>query len=304
MRLKYLCIWMLLGSLIFSVCFAETYTETRLDPVLPVPEEIRWLLEVASEEVGYHEGEHGWTKYGEWAGDPYAQWCAEFLCWCVSRVDELHGCSLLGSFFPLWSSSNTGRAWFIRNGRYAVRSGEVEDWGYEWLSGETEYLKPGSYIPQPGDYVFFTWTSGPDTDHVALVEYCTRDASGSTQIHVIEGNNPASVSRNVYPLSNTQILGFGTVHDLVEITMRYGNEGEKVRQLQEKLSYLGYLDPQFLTGTFGRATVEAVRSFQQEHHLRTNAIANLETQLLLNQEYEQKQYNDPAFWQVVDEEDE
>ena len=295
---------MLLGSLFFSSCFAESASETQLEPVCPVPKEVRWLLEVASEEVGYHEEDHGWTKYGDWAGDPYAQWCAEFICWCVSRVDDLHGTSLLGSFFPLWTSSNAGRAWFIRNGRYAVRSGEVEDWGYEWLPGETEFLKPGSYIPQPGDFVFFTWTSGPDTDHVALVEYCTRDASGSTQIHVIEGNNPSSVARNVYPLSNTQILGFGTVHDLVEITMRYGNEGEKVRQLQEKLSYLGYLDPQFMTGTYGRATVEAVRSFQLAHHLRANAIANQETQLLLNQEYDQKQFNDPALWQVIDEEGE
>ena len=57
--------------------------ENRLEPVEVVPDYVSWLLETAGNEVGYREGDHGYSKYGEWAGDPYAQWCAEFLCWCV-----------------------------------------------------------------------------------------------------------------------------------------------------------------------------------------------------------------------------
>ena len=275
-----------------------------LDPVCPVPQAVTWLLEVASEEVGYREGDHGWSKYGEWAGDPYCQWCAEFLCWCVDQVDQRHGSSLLNTFFPRYSGSNTGRDWFIRAGRFAVRTGEVEGWGYEWLKGQKEFLRAGSYIPQPGDYVFFTWTSGEDTDHVALVEYCSRDAEGRITIHVIEGNNPVGVARNAYPLSNTQILGYGTANDLVDITMRFGNQGEKVRQLQSKLIYLGYLDPSYETGRFGNATNDAVRQFQADHGLRTNAIANIDTQLLLDEEVDRKYNLDPATWLVVEEEEE
>ena len=83
-----------------SFSFAADGTD-RLEPVLLVPDYVTWLLEVASEEVGYREGDHGYSKYGDWAGDPYAQWCAEFLCWCVDQVDQRHGTHLLGRIYPL-----------------------------------------------------------------------------------------------------------------------------------------------------------------------------------------------------------
>ena len=288
-------------GLLLSCALAEQ--EERLEPVEVVPDYVEWLLEVAGEEVGYREGDHGWSKYGEWAGDPYAQWCAEFLCWCVDQVDQRHGTHLLNRIFPRYSGQNTGRAWFIRAGRFAVRKGEVDGWGYEWLKGHDTFIRTGDYVPQPGDYVFFTWTSGVDTDHVALVEYCSLTPDGKTRIHVIEGNNPAGVARNEYSLYDTQILGYGTVHDLVDITMRYGNSGEKVRQLQESLAYLGYLESRFITGDFGNATAAAVRAFQAAHGLKTNSIANLETQRRIQEEADLKRDRDPATWTVVDEED-
>ena len=294
--LMLLCIFFLSLS-----SFAEA--ENRLDPDVLVPDYVSWLLDVAGEEVGYREGDHGYSKYGEWAGDPYSQWCAEFLCWCVDQVDQRHGTHLLGRVFPLYSGQNTGRAWFIRAGRFIVRKGEVDGWGYEWLKGRREYIRSGDYIPQPGDYVFFTWTSGVDTDHVALVEYCAWNAEGKIDIHVIEGNNPVGVARNVYPLSNTQILGYGTVHDMADITMRFGNSGEKVRQLQESLSYLGYLEKRFVTGNFGNATASAVHAFQVNYHLRPSSVANMETQLRLQEEVELKRDQDPQTWTVIDEDD-
>lgn len=287
------------GLILVSASLAE---EKRIEPVCEIPEHVKWLLEVADREVGYREEEHGYTKYGEWSGDPYCQWCAEFLCWCVDQVDREHGTKLLNTVFPLYTSSNTGRDWFIRAGRYAIRSGEVEGWGYEWLRGEREFLRTGSYVPQPGDYVFFNFTSGSDTTHVALVEYCSEDENGKIIVHVIEGNNPVSVARNTYDLMNTRILGFGTANDLVDITMRFGNNGEKVRQLQSKLIYLGYLDEQYLSGNFGNATSDAVRRFQNDHGLKVNTIANINTQLLIDEEVDIKYNNDPMTWMVVDDE--
>lgn len=294
---------LLLIVLLFPPSALAADSETIIDPVLPVPDYVSWLLEVASSEVGYREEEHGRTKYGEWAGDPYSQWCAEFLCWCVNQVDQIHGTSLSNQIYPIWSASNTGRAWFIQEGRFAIRSGEVNGWGYEWMKGQREFLRPGSYIPQPGDYVFFTWTSGTDTDHVALVEYCAKDAKGNIRVHVIEGNNPVAVTRNVYALTSSQILGFGTVHDLVDITMRFGNEGQKVRQLQQKLVRLGYLEEAYITGHFGNATADALRRFQTDAGLRPNALANIDTQLLLDEKIKERDYNDPTLWMVVEDED-
>ncbi|MBR6165476.1 MAG: peptidoglycan-binding protein [Clostridia bacterium] len=279
--------------------------EKILAPQWPVPEYASRLLEVASGEVGYTEEDHGRTKYGEWAGDPYCQWCAEFLCWCVDQVDRQFGTELLGSVYPRYSASNTGRSWFIRAGRYVIRRGQVEGWGYEWLKGQTSFLSSGDYIPQPGDWVFFTWTSDQNTDHVALVEYCSQNSiTGEIMIHVIEGNKPSSVSRDTYSLHYSRILGYGTVHDVADITMQFGNQGEKVRQLQDKLAYLGLLDPAKADGRFGDATLNAVRAFQQGCGLRSSGIANLSTQLELDQQVRQKVNSDPEIWTVVDDEEE
>ena len=267
---------LLLLSLLLTVgfCHAE---EDVIPPQWDVPDYVTYLLEVASAEVGYTE-DHGWTKYGEWIGDPYCQWCAEFLGWCVDQVDQQYGTSLLNQIFPLYTGSNEGRAWFITAGRFVVRKGIVEEWGNEWLKGADSYISPGDYIPQPGDWVFLTFTGGVDTDHVAMVEYCSRDPeSGAVRIHVIEGNAPVAVARNTYSLLDGRILGYGTVHDVADITMHFGNRGEKVRQLQEKLVYLGLLDPEYVNGTFGNATNKALQAFSGAYNdfatlMRVNAL--------------------------------
>lgn len=281
---------------------AETLASyTRIAPAYPVPDYVSWLLDIAAGEVGYTEGDHGWSKYGEWVGDPYTQWCAEYLCWCVDQVDQRYGTELLRKVYPMYSGSNTGKNWFIEQGRYVVRWGNLENWGYQWLKGESSYISTGDYIPQPGDWVFFTWDSDRDTDHVAMVEYCTKDQDGNVQIHVLEGNAPSAVQRNVYDLTYTRILGYGTVHDVADVTMRYGNQGVKVQQLQEKLVYLGYLDADKADGLFGTGTAAALFSFQADHGLKTYGIANIKTQQAINLSVDEAIDNDPATWTVIDE---
>ena len=297
----------LLALLLFALpALAQEELEETIEEIVPpqweVPDYVTWLLEIAGEEVGYREGDHGYSKYGEWAGDPYAQWCAEFLCWCVDQTDQRHGTELLEKIYPLYSGSNTGRNWFIQQGRYVVRNGHLENWGYQWLKGTDRFLTTGDYIPQPGDWVFFTWTDTQDTDHVAMVEYCTRDEEGNVTVHVIEGNNPVAVERNTYSLTYTRILGYGTVHDVADWTMRSGNSGEKVRQLQEMLVTLGYLNREDVDGSFGSRTVNAVQAFQAEMGLRASGIANMETQQLLAQAVTDAIRDDPTNWIVVDEE--
>ena len=291
-------------ALLLLSCATAPAEEEVIPPQWPVPDYVKQLLEVASGEVGYTEEEHGRTKYGEWAGDPYCQWCAEFQCWCVDQVDQRYGTSLLNQVYPRYSASNTGRAWFITAGRYVIRKGPVDEWGYEWLKGSASFLSSGDYIPQPGDWVFFTWTSDTDTDHVALVEYCSRNTeTGEVTIHVIEGNKPDSVARDVYDLNYSRILGYGTVHDVADISLHAGNRGEKVRQLQEKLIYLGCLAPECMTGVFDADTAEAVRAFQAANGLRVSGYGNITTQLLLDKLVSAKRDLDPKTWQVIDDDE-
>jgi len=293
----------LLALLAILICIPQAYAEeTALRPQWRVPEYVTHLLEIAGGEVGYAEGAHGYTKYGEYWGDPYAQWCAEYLCWCVDQVDKTHGTELLHNVYPLYSGQNTGMRWFIRQGRFISRNGNLENWGYQWFKGEDEFIKAGEYIPQPGDWVFFTWTSDTDTDHVAMVEYCTESPDGSIVMHCLEGNNPSKVARVTYSINDRKILGFGTVHDVADWTMRQGNSGEKVRQLQEKMIYLGLMPQGSADGVYGAATTEAITAFQQSRGLKVLGIANMETQAVLDREYAKKADNDPSKWIVIDDE--
>ena len=69
-RIIALMLCILLAS---SSAFADEPVRTRLSPDLPVPDYVMWLLEVAAGEIGYTEDRNGYTKYGEWAGDPNTQ---------------------------------------------------------------------------------------------------------------------------------------------------------------------------------------------------------------------------------------
>ena len=259
---------------------------TVLEPQWPVPEHVTLLLEVASGEIGYGEDRYGNTKYGEWVGDPDTQWCAEFLCWCVDQVDQRYGTSLLDHVYPLYQNQNGGKKWFIKQGRYIERDGFLEDWGYQWMVGAEDHNRNGTYIPQPGDWVFFTWTNDNDTDHVAMVEYASVDENGDYFVHVIEGNNPDCVQRKVYRLKDDRILGYGAVHDVCIWTMRGGNTGAKVSELQAKLVFLGYLDSQYATGTYGPSTSTAVKEVQKAAGLKQSGRATHETQQYINKLYD------------------
>lgn len=272
--------------------------EEVIAPAYPVPEHVTLLLDAARNELGYTEEKSGYTKYGEWSGDGYAEWCAEFLCWCVHQVDEQHGTQLLERQYPKYFSSNVGRDWFLREGRYVARKGKVPDWGSQWYKGESSLMERNSYIPQPGDWMFFSTSPTGDTTHVAMVEYCARGADGMVYVHVIEGNNPSSVSRNVYPIDNWAILGYGTVHDVADTTIRSGNEGKKVLALQEKLILLGYLESQYHTGKYASLTAEAVNAFQKAEGISQTGIAGHETQLRLQECVDEHYETHSEYWIV------
>lgn len=252
--------------------------ETVISPAWPVPDYVERLLEVARKELGYQEERSGVTKYGIWSGDPAAEWCAEYLCWSVEQTDKLYNTKLFNRVYPNYTGTNVGRNWFIKQGRYIARKGIVPLWGSQWYLDSGDPITPGSYIPQPGDWVFFSNNAAGDTNHVAMVEYCAYDEEGNILIWVLEGNNPSAVARKAYPINYWAILGYGTVHDLAGIVMRFGNEGNKVKELQQKLAAIGLMDPQYTTGKYGAITQEAIKQLQQQQGLEVNGIANCHTQ--------------------------
>lgn len=301
--------WMKLTALLLAaaaicVCAGAEETESRetiIAPAGPLPAYVETLLQIARQEIGYTEEKNGVTKYGIWSGDPAAEWCAEFLCWCVDQADQKGNTHLLNSVYPNYSGTNTGKNWFIRQGRYVARKGRIENWGSQWFIGSDTVMEKNSYIPQPGDWMFFSTSATGDTTHVAMVEYCAYDENGRVQVHVIEGNNPSAVARNVYPVDYWATLGYGTFGDVAGVTMKFGNEGEKVRALQQMLVEAELIESQYTTGRFGAITQNAIRSFQRLMGLAETGIADLTTQRMLKEYARQKYLDNPENWKLGEE---
>lgn len=278
----FMCMLCLMAAVVPAFSEGNDLTEEKvITPVLPVPDYVERLLEIARGELGYKEESNGTTKYGIWSGDPMAEWCAEFLCWSVHQVDKLYQTDLLNKVFPNYTGTNVGRNWYLKQGRYIARRGIVPGWGTQWFLEDNQLITPNSYIPMPGDWVFFSNNAAGDTNHVAMVEYCAYDEEGKVQVHVIEGNNPSAVARKTYPLDHWAILGYGTVYDLSGMVMRFGNEGTKVKELQGKLVKAGLLNEKYTTGKYGALTQEAIEKLQRQQGLEVNGIANFDTQRVL-----------------------
>ena len=294
--------WLLLLALLMAVTVSgraqTTETLTLIEPDYPVSAQVQKLLEVAAAELDYREGSDGSTKYGAWAGDAKAEWCAEYLCWAVDQTDQQLGTQMLRADYPFYTANNTGRDWFLAQGRYIARSGFVTNWGSQWYKNQSLTMEKNSYIPQPGDWVFFSYGATKDTSHVAMVEGSYRAADGRVVIQVLEGNNPHSVARAHYDLTDWRIQGYGTVRDLADIVLRMGVKGEKVRQLQQTLVDIQLLAADQISGNYNQKTSDAVKAFQYEMKMPTTGIANQLTQLRLADYLAQYKADHSEFWTV------
>jgi hypothetical protein len=139
------------------------------------------MLSVAGNEVGYQEGEDGYTKYGAWYGLPRENWCAMFVSWCADQCGYIRS-----GLCPKASYCPDLVAWFQERN--------------QWLDG--------SVTPPIGAYILFDWNLDGTPDHVGLVEY-VQDG----YIHTIEGNSSNQVKRNSYAVGSGRILGYGVVKE-------------------------------------------------------------------------------------------
>ena len=104
---------------------ADNIPEGQVPPAWPVPQYVQQLIFIAEKELGYTEEKSGVTKYGIWSGDSKAEWCAEYLCWCTYQTDRQFATQLFNRLYPNYTGNNTGRDWFLQQGRYVARRGMV-----------------------------------------------------------------------------------------------------------------------------------------------------------------------------------
>lgn len=159
------------------------------------------LIAIAQTQLGYKESERnfivhengnqkGYTRYGDWYGSNYADWCAIFVSFCLN---------------------------------YADVAGVPQDPGCDrWIAELEEagmYADADVYTPKPGDIVFFDCsrkneTDRIDSDHVGIVTgVIPATVEERAKITTIEGNKENSVGEGSYYLDDLRILGYGVLPD-------------------------------------------------------------------------------------------
>lgn len=260
-------------------------TACALGTIAVADERADMLINVAVSELGYTATKGGYSKYGEWGGNAYGEWCSEFVSWCVDQADKIYGTDLLDNVYPMQTSCDGGAQWFMQQGRYVSVSGEIKGEGEQFYLSDGVSVKDRPYIPQRGDLIYIEWYKYNRLDHVGIVEFVMQNADGSYTIHTIEGNNkmlgpePTVVARYTYDLNDPSIRGYGILQEgLVGTRLEMGSEGADVVGLQKFLKQEGYYDGD-CAGKFGKATQDAVKAYQKAEGIEVTGAADKDTLL-------------------------
>ncbi len=169
-------------------------------------------LDYEESQKNYAEGEdgtcRGYTRYGQWRGDPYGDWNSLFVSFCLhyANVEE----------FPL--QDNCG-SWI------------------EELKDIQRYVSAEGYIPKSGDLIFLESnrterfeeseevTASMIVDRVGIVsELVAPTETEPARILVIEGDRGGRVQEVSYDMISPQIIGYCDLPDGLEGTYLCGME--------------------------------------------------------------------------------
>ena len=239
-------------------------------------EAVKKVLDIARAEIGYHEkasnknlddknansGSKNYTKYardldaipGFYNGKKNGN------AWCDMFYDWLHV-----------------QAWGAKTAKKVIYQPDYSS-GAGCLSSARYYMAKKRFFskPKPGDQIFFL--TGAIIGHTGIVEKVT-----DKEVITIEGNNGNKVARHLYKLNSLTIAGYGRPDwgtaaksldgEKSPRELKKGCTGEDVRQMQKKLSAIGYpLTKYGADGSFGAETLAAVKKFQADVGLPVDGV--------------------------------
>ena len=133
------------------------------------------VVETARKELGNKGGKKFWSWWGAKSRFP---WCACFVSWVAEQTGNLE------SKVPKFIGVGVG---------------------YKYYNSRGQFHKRGTYIPQPGDIIWFDWEVNGRLDHVGFV-----DKVEGGYVYTIEGNSTNDTARaKKYPLNSKYIVGYG-----------------------------------------------------------------------------------------------
>ncbi len=177
------------------------------------------LIAIAKTQLGYQESKAnfiladdgetrmGYTRYGQWYGAPHSDWCAMFVSFALNyaQISKEAVPYQAGCF-----------AWSTKLGEMKL------------------YEDAASYLPQPGDIVFFDVKGTGRPSHVGIVEDLIDKSSKKSileiiekaaeageeidlekdfefELHTIEGNTADMVAQRKYDLDDAKIHGYANL---------------------------------------------------------------------------------------------
>lgn len=151
------------------------------------------IIKVASSQLGYRESSvnyhvaedgslKGYTRYGDWDGDPYEDWSGSFVSFCLNYAQ-------------------VDREWFPYSSRPAFFKQLLE------TVGRFAYPTDEDFKPDTSDILFI---GGEEAERLAIVEKVDAEKNS---ISCIEGDRNGAVERRVYSFDDPNILGCGFLPD-------------------------------------------------------------------------------------------
>lgn len=155
------------------------------------------IIGVALTQVGYSEGDGGYTKYGDWYGYPYLDWCGMFVSWCAKEADiptsilkrtgiadpDCFGLSYMdgsyytpikGDLFFKKDFSHVGLVYYTDGDYFYTVEGNTSDVGWEGTSVLIQRRRISDcYFSSPDYYGSYSDDSYTDysCDHNYITEY-------------------------------------------------------------------------------------------------------------------------------------
>ncbi len=161
---------------------------------------IETFIGIAEEQPQYPV-QDGKTIYGELFNNPYAQWCTEFVMYCLKQADNQLGTEFIGTIYPWRDSAYATGLWFKRENRY--------------------FDAHGSFIPSRGDLIIFDSVYAGYPNHIGIVTGTVVEG-GITYITTIEGNIPedeiSQVRRRKIAVTDPIIMGYCSAAVTTEYT--------------------------------------------------------------------------------------
>ena len=150
------------------------------------------FLAVAESQLGYKESAEnfevqsdgslkGYSRYGDWYGVDYGDWCAMFASFCLSYAGIEKDVVPYAAGCQNWIDSLTERGMFVSREQA---------------------------MPKRGDLIFFDFKHEGVSHHVGIVSEVDLE---NNQVKTIEGNTSNQVARKSYALDEDAIVGYGVL---------------------------------------------------------------------------------------------